>query len=125
MTETKKNSSDQKKETKSNASNTEAVETKKEVKTKTESELKKHLSSEETWRRGFFMMVLATFSCLVILVITGVVVYQFGSMLLTGKLNSFLIRFGNSLSVYVQQVLRYLTYNTEEKPFPFNSWPLS
>ncbi|OAD23647.1 hypothetical protein THIOM_000515, partial [Candidatus Thiomargarita nelsonii] len=27
------------------------------------------------------------------------------------------------LSIYIHQILLYLTYNSEEKPFPFSSWP--
>jgi hypothetical protein len=34
-----------------------------------------------------------------------------------------LLAFGSSLAEYVRQIVAYLTFNTEEKPFPFGEWP--
>jgi len=59
------------------------------------------------------------------LLVAGVVIFlQFGFMLLTGKLNEQLLVLGQSLSIYLSQILLYLTYSTEEKPFPFQAWPV-
>jgi hypothetical protein len=31
---------------------------------------------------------------------------------------------GQALATYTYQIIRYLTFNTEERPFPFDSdWP--
>ena len=56
-------------------------------------------------------------------VLAAVVLFQFGTMLLTGRVNERLLAFGQSLSMYNYQIIRYLTYNSEEKPFPLNPWP--
>jgi len=37
--------------------------------------------------------------------------------------NNNLTTFGLSLSIYIQQIVRFVTYNTEDKPFPLDSWP--
>lgn len=32
-------------------------------------------------------------------------------------------RFGKSLGVYLQQISEFLSYASDEKPFPFSDWP--
>ncbi|MDX1451529.1 MAG: DUF4389 domain-containing protein [Oleiphilaceae bacterium] len=34
-----------------------------------------------------------------------------------------LIEFGQSLALYVSQIVSYLSYASEQKPFPFDDWP--
>ena len=85
--------------------------------------MKKHLTDEKTWQRGFIMLLLATMSCLIVLLLCGIILYQFTSVLISGKLNAILLRFGKTLSLYMHHVLLYLTYNTDERPFPFIHWP--
>ncbi|WP_353570074.1 DUF4389 domain-containing protein [Candidatus Albibeggiatoa sp. nov. BB20] len=85
--------------------------------------MKKHITEEKTWKRGFVMLLLATMLCLVVLLLCGIILYQFISILLSGKLNAALLRFGKALSDYMKDVLLYLTYNTEKRPFPFVRWP--
>jgi len=45
-------------------------------------------------------------------------------VLFTGETNKLLEKFGQSLAAYTYQIIRYLTFNTEERPFPFDlDWP--
>jgi hypothetical protein len=53
----------------------------------------------------------------------AVVVFQFFASLFTGKPNDQLTRFGRNLARYFQQITVYMTFATEEKPFPFTPWP--
>jgi len=34
-----------------------------------------------------------------------------------------LVSFGRSLALYLQQIANFLTFTTEEVPFPFKDWP--
>ena len=34
-------------------------------------------------------------------------------------------RFGRQIAEYVQQLVRFLSFDTEELPFPFGKWPSS
>jgi len=44
--------------------------------------------------------------------------------LFTAETNKALEQLGQSLATYTYQIVRYLTYNTEERPFPFDlDWP--
>lgn len=92
------------------------------------SEIKKHLTRTNTWVRAFFMLVLALI--LYSLVYTPLkylfillILFQLGSKLLMGELNENLLSFSKSLCLYIYQLLSYLTYSTEKKPFPFGKLP--
>jgi hypothetical protein len=86
--------------------------------------IEEHLKSRSTWLRLIFMIVFAVFFEVTRLVIGVVVVVQFLHVLLTGERNARLKDFGQSLAAYAYQVVRYLTFNTEERPFPFDvEWP--
>lgn len=52
-----------------------------------------------------------------------VVIVQLVYRLIRGQLHSGLRQFGGSLAVFLGQAARYLTFATEEKPWPFASWP--
>lgn len=83
------------------------------------------LLSAEHWLRFLFMVLFAIILGVVGYVMTAVVVLQFIWGLVTGEGNDKLRQFGSSLSQYIYQTLRFLSYNTEEKPFPFADWPES
>ena len=50
-------------------------------------------------------------------------VIQFIFSLVTGANNTNLREFGDSLGRYIQQMVAFLTYNSDDKPFPFTPWP--
>jgi len=53
----------------------------------------------------------------------AVVLFQFIAKLITGKTNDQLLLFGRSLSLYIYEIWRFLTFNSEKLPFPFAEWP--
>jgi hypothetical protein len=57
------------------------------------------------------------------ILIGAVAMLQFAWKLVTGEPNPRLSSFGEDLSRYFYQILRFLTFNTENKPFPFEEWP--
>jgi uncharacterized protein YqhQ len=90
------------------------------------SDLEKNVKQKSTWVRLFFMIVLAFLYGLSRFVIGAVIVIQFFYVLLTGKTKDVLKSFGHSLAIYSYEVIDYLTFNTDEKPFPFDgNWPTS
>jgi hypothetical protein len=86
--------------------------------------LEQHLKSRSTWLRLFFMIVVSVFYAIARLVTTVVVIVQFCHVLFTGEINAQLRAFGQSLATYTYQIVTYLTFNTEVRPFPFDAeWP--
>lgn len=88
-------------------------------------ELKSNLLSSRHWLRLVFMLLFAALLQLAGIVMWVLVILQFLFSLISGKDNRNLRAFGASLSSYMYQTLKFLTYNSEEKPFPFSDWPSS
>jgi hypothetical protein len=87
-------------------------------------DLEKHVTAKSTWIRLFFMVLFAVLYGISRIVTGAVVVIQFFHVLLTGETNERLKTFGHSLALYSFQVVDYLTFNTETKPFPLDEeWP--
>jgi hypothetical protein len=51
-----------------------------------------------------------------------VVLVQFGFLLITGNLNKNLKAFNGELGDYLSDIIKYVSFQKEEKPFPFQSW---
>ncbi len=51
-----------------------------------------------------------------------VTVVQWGFLLFTGQVNQNLKGFASEVVQYLVQVLRYLAFASDEKPFPFSPW---
>lgn len=75
------------------------------------------------WMRGLFMLLMGFASQVCGTVICIVTVFQFVMMLLTNTPNAHIVSFGRSLGRYMQQIVNFLTFATEEIPFPFSDWP--
>lgn len=88
-------------------------------------QLKSNLLSTPRWIRLIFMVLFAVALQVAGTVMYVVVVVQFIISLVTGSCNKALRSFGSSLSKFIYQTLQFLTYNSEEKPFPFADWPES
>ncbi len=86
-------------------------------------DIKENVSRRSIWLRLLFMIVLGVAYRVAELITFAVVVFQFLSSLFTGQPNDRLARFGRNLARYFQQIIVYMTFATEEKPFPFAPWP--
>lgn len=83
-----------------------------------------HVKSRSTWLRLVFMIVVGLLFEVTRIVTAVVVILQFLHVLFTGETNPRLKDFGSSLAAYTQQMVSYLTFNTEVRPFPFDAgWP--
>lgn len=75
------------------------------------------------WIRGLFMLLMGV-AFQVCGTILGVVsVIQFVIVLLNDDANPRLAAFGRSMGIYFRQIVCFLTFETEEIPFPFSEWP--
>jgi len=86
-------------------------------------EMTQNPSRRETWVRVLFVILFALIYSVAEVVIVTVVLVQFGFVLITGERNKKLLDFGANLSTFVYQILRYVSFNTDDKPFPFTDWP--
>ncbi len=87
------------------------------------SDLKENVANTNTWGRALFMILFGIIYSVAEMVLVAVIVIQFLFVLFTSEKNRRLLNFGKELSTFIYQVFLFLTFNTEEKPFPFADWP--
>jgi hypothetical protein len=75
------------------------------------------------WKRALFMLLFAVIYSIAEIVVLLVVVFQFLCVLITGDRNPRVLELGQSLSTFVYEILRFVTFNSERMPFPFDVWP--
>ena len=72
--------------------------------------------------RLLFAILFCVIFYLSIVVLIAIIVFQFGYMLITGKRNEKINEFSAGMNLYVYDILQYLTYRSDRKPFPFGDW---
>jgi nitrate reductase NapE component len=83
-----------------------------------------NLKSRATWTRLLFMVICSFLISLAGFVGTFIVVLGFLWVLFTGETNRQIREAGQSLASYIFEIIRYLTFNTEDRPFPLGGdWP--
>ena len=85
--------------------------------------LKGKLLVKDKWLRGLFMLFFIIIKYLVAWLIILIALFQFVADLLIGKPNDKLLEFTKHLNTYLLQIVNFLTFNSESKPFPFANWP--
>jgi hypothetical protein len=85
--------------------------------------IKENVTRRSIWLRLVYMAIFGVALSVVEFVTFAVVAFQFLASLFTGQPNDQLIRFGRNLARYIQQIIVFMTFATEEKPFPFTPWP--
>jgi len=86
-------------------------------------ELQKNLTSGERWLRLVYMIMFALIIQVAGTVMWLLVILQFVFSIIKGNDHEQLRAFGGTLSTYIYQILRFLSYKSDEKPFPFDDWP--
>lgn len=87
------------------------------------SETKEHLTKQSTWKRiAYMVMFVITFN-VAELVMFVVVALQVIFKLFTGKPLDSLSDLGREIGIYLHAVIDFLTFNSEDMPFPVSAWP--
>jgi len=84
--------------------------------------IKESLKDNSTWMRILYMAIFVIIFNIVELLIAALVIFQLLVLLFTGEKNMRLVGFGGMLSQYAYRMLQYLTFNSEDRPFPFADW---
>ncbi len=89
-------------------------------------ETKKNLMAKGTWTRGLYMLLFIVVNAFVRLAIQLIALVQFLLSLMTSGPNPKLVELGQSLSKFAFQIMMFVTYNTDSKPYPFDEvWPVA
>ena len=84
---------------------------------------KANVSERGTWIRLLYMILFAMIFSVAELVLTVIVVVQFLFKLLRGNEIQRLSKFGTDLGEYFRAIILFLSYGTEDMPYPFGEWP--
>jgi hypothetical protein len=78
---------------------------------------------ETIWLRGLYMLLFTLLYSVAEFVLGAVVVVQFGYRVFNEQNQPRLLALGAAVASYIYQVMRFLSFNTEVKPYPFSEWP--
>ncbi len=85
-------------------------------------QVKQNVTAQSTWVRLLFMALFWFVFGLLHCVLAVVVGLQFLIVLVTGSPNERLVTFGHELGIYYHDIIVFVTFKTEAKPFPFSDW---
>lgn len=88
-----------------------------------ENNLKEKLMVKSKWLRAAFMLFFILIKYLVSWLILLIAIFQFVVDIITGSPNDKLLGFTRHLNTYLLQVVNFITFNSDIKPFPFANWP--
>jgi hypothetical protein len=86
-------------------------------------DIKDNIKQQSTWIRGLYMVLFSIFYTIADFVLFAVIVFQFVLKLFTGGTNDRLRKLGLSISTYIYEILQFLSFNSEQHPYPFGTWP--
>ena len=77
-----------------------------------------HICNPDTWMRLLYMIIISLLLAVARMVVWVIASLQFLLVLFTGNDNPHLRDLGQGVSKWALQALLFLTFNSEEKPFP-------
>ena len=80
-------------------------------------------TARDVWMRGLLMLLFMIGFSVGVWLLNLLAIVQFVWLLVARQPNHFIARFGNSLSIWLAEIGRFLTCTTDIKPFPWQPWP--
>lgn len=84
-----------------------------------EDQIKSQVQDTGTWVRLFFTLLFIVIFYVVFFITSAVALIQFVTRILTGKPLGSLMDFNSKLAEYARDLVAYITYASDDKPFPF------
>ena len=90
----------------------------------TETGVQRHLSNRQTWLRLPYMILFGVVFEIVKYAVFLVAAVQFLFMLFSGEAQPQIRKLGASLAEYLRQIVEFLSFRAEGKPYPWGIWPM-
>ena len=87
------------------------------------SDVKGNVLNADVWLRVIFIILFWILLTLIGWVLGAVVIVQFVIVLFSGERNEQLSSFGSRLGAYLKQIVDFMCFTSDEKPFPFSEFP--
>lgn len=88
-------------------------------------QIKANLKSTSFWTRALFMVIFALVLWALWLAVIVICLVQTVIVLITGEINEQLQKLGAVAANYLSQIVSFMVFATEDKPFPFSPFPES
>lgn len=82
-----------------------------------------NVKTRSTWVRGLYMLLFVVIYGLAEFLAGAIVLFQFVLLVLTGRTNEQLRGFSGKLATFMYEIVLFLAFNSEDKPYPFGTWP--
>ncbi len=86
-------------------------------------EMKANLTAGETWLRGLYMILFGVAFYVAQFLLGIIAVIQFLFALFSGHPLDRLAAFGAQFAAWIGEIVAFLTFASEARPFPFAPWP--
>ena len=83
---------------------------------------KQDVTTRGLWLRFLFMVLFWFVFCVLHGLLALMVGVQFLIVLFSGSPNQRLVKFGHELGIYYHDIIVFITFKTEARPFPFSDW---
>lgn len=84
-----------------------------------------NVSGKANFERVLYIILYLIIERFISLVLFVIAISQLIYSWLTGEPNEKLLEFNHSLAEYMKQIVEYLGFNRDEKPWPKGDWPQS
>lgn len=84
-----------------------------------EEKIKTNVKDMNTWLRLFYMVLFAVILYAVFFITVGIGFIQFVARILSGKTLDSLTDFNQTLADYARDLVAFVTFRSDKKPFPF------
>ncbi len=81
-----------------------------------------NLKDKSTWMRLVYIIIFAIAFYIAEILVAIITLVQFFSVLFTKAPNARLQSFGGDLGAYLREVTRFLTFQTDQMPYPVSDW---
>ena len=81
------------------------------------------MPNKDILMRALYMVLFAILHTFTRPIIILIAILQYLHVIVKNDKHPLMLQFGHSISQYVYEIVSFLTFNTEEKPFPFGKWP--
>jgi len=75
------------------------------------------------WQRVLFVALFWLVFYVAQMIVAAVAIAQCIFVLISNNPNEQLLKFGDSLGKYIHDILRFVTFNSDQRPFPFSDFP--
>ena len=86
-------------------------------------DIKDNLANSDNWLRVLLVLMFVVIFWLAAWVLAFAVGLNLLILVITGQRNDNLAQFGDQISRYLGELMRYATLNEDHRPFPFGEWP--